>query len=171
MSEEENPRFHDTKRLLKQYRRISYSIMMSEAEFCNRVSDEYGIEATPFQVNAEMAGIDLSNTKLENYAHCIAKNRMMLDVLDSSLKLLRSDPENGELMYQVLYLTYFTPQKQKNVEQVMQVLFNQGFPMSQSSYFNYLNSALKAYDKILWGYTSRDTMEVLRERIDHPDGK
>jgi len=38
-----------------------------------------------------------------------------------------------------------------------------GFLMSQASYYNYLNAAIKAIDSILWGYTARDCIGIIKQ--------
>jgi len=42
-------------------------VKMSEADLNIRIEMAHGTQLSTFQVNAELAGIDLSNTKLENY--------------------------------------------------------------------------------------------------------
>ena len=59
--------FHNTKFLLKQYRRVAYSVLISESELNLRMEMEHGTRLSTLEVNAELAGIDLSNTKLESH--------------------------------------------------------------------------------------------------------
>lgn len=42
-------------------------------------------------------------------------------------------------------------------------LDRQGFPMSMVTYHSYLNMAIRAIDRILWGYTARDCMEIIKQ--------
>jgi len=35
--------------------------------------------------------------------------------------------------------------------------------MSMVTYHSYLNMAIKAIDRILWGYTARDCMEIIKQ--------
>ena len=37
------------------------------------------------------------------------------------------------------------------------------YPMSPASYHNYLNAAINALDRILWGYTARDCIGIIKE--------
>lgn len=154
---------HNTKYLLKQYRRVVYAVEVSESEMNLRMEMEHGTRLSTLEVNAELAGIDLSGTKLENYAKSIVRSRNMLQIIQNALDAVRKDPERGELMYQILYLTYFSPTKPKNREIVLIELDRLGFPMSLVTYHNYLNMAIRAIDHILWGYTARDCMDIVKQ--------
>lgn len=155
--------FHNTKYLLKQYRRVAYAIELSETEMNLRMEMEHGARLSTLEVNAELAGIDLSSTKLEGYARSVIRSKNMLEIINTALEAVREDPDRGELLYLVLYHTYFTKQKPKNRDQILRELEMKGFPMSVSSYHNYLNAAVKAIDRILWGYTARDCIELIKQ--------
>lgn len=153
---------HNTKYLLKQYRRVVYSVQVSESELNLRMEMEHGMKLSTLEVNAELAGIDLTGTKLEGYAQSVIRSKNMLQIIQNALDTVRMDPEHGELMYQVLFLTYFSPVKPKNREVILAALDKQGYPMSMVTYHNYLNMAIKAIDRILWGYTARDCIEIVK---------
>lgn len=155
--------FHNTKYLLKQYRRIAYAVQMSEAELNLRMEMSHGVMLSTFEVNAELAGVDLSNTRLEGYAQSVIRSKNMLAIINSALECVKDDPDHGELYYQVLYQTYFTQKKPKNTTHIVQELDRLDFPMSMSSYYNYLASAIKAIDRILWGYTARDCIDIIQQ--------
>ena len=72
--------FHNTKYLLKQYRRVAYAIELSETEMNLRMEMEHGARLSTLEVNAELAGIDLSSTKLESYARSVIRSKNMLDI-------------------------------------------------------------------------------------------
>ena len=161
--------FHNTKYLLKQFRRVRYAVRVSESDLNLRMEIEHGTELSTLEVNAELAGMDLSNTRLERYTRSIVRSRNMLRVIQSALDTVRMDPDDGERMYQILYLTYFTPVKPKNREAIMDELEKLGFPMSAVTYHAHLSSAIQAMDRILWGYTTRDCMEIIRQFL--PDSE
>lgn len=155
--------FHNTKYLLKQYRRIAYAVQMSESELNLRMEMAHGVMLSTMEINAELAGIDLSNTKLEGYAQSVIRSKNMLAIINSALDCVREDPDHGELYYQVLYQTYFTQKRPKNTAQIVQELDRLDFPMSMSSYYNYLTASIKAIDRILWGYTARDCIDIIQQ--------
>ena len=147
-------KYHNTRHLLKQYRKVAYAIQISEADMNVRMEMEHGTRLSTLEVNAELAGVDLSGSKLEGYARTVIRSKNMLQIMD---------PDRGELMYQVLYLTYFSKKKPANREVILAELDRQGFPMSMVTYHSYLNMAIRAIDRILWGYTARDCMEIIKQ--------
>lgn len=156
-------KYHNTKHLLKQYRRVAYAIQISEADMNARMEMEHGTQLSTLEVNAELAGVDLSGSKLEGYARTVIRSKNMLQIINNALNTVRLDPEHGELLYQVLYLTYFSQKKPVNREAILAELDHQGFQMSMVTYHSYLNMAIQAIDRILWGYTARDCMEIIKQ--------
>jgi hypothetical protein len=154
--------FHNTRFLLRQYRRVEYAIRISESDLNLRMEMEHGTQMSALEVNADLAGIDLTGSKLEGYTKSIIRSQKMLQIIQNALDTVRLDPENGELLYQVLFLTYFSPQKPKNREAIVDSLDRMGYPMSVATYHNYLNKGIRAIDHILWGYTTIDCMEIIR---------
>lgn len=156
-------KYHNTRHLLKQYRKVAYAIQISEADMNVRMEMEHGTSLSTLEVNAELAGVDLSGSKLEGYARTVIRSKNMLQIIDNALNTVRMDPDHGELMYQVLYLTYFSKKKPANREVILAELDRQGFSMSMVTYHSYLNMAIRAIDRILWGYTARDCMEIIKQ--------
>lgn len=155
--------FHNTKYLLKQYRRVEYAIQISESELNLRMEMAHGMQLSTLKVNADLAGIDLSGTKLEGHARSVIRSKNMLEIINSALEAVRGDPDRGELLYHVLYHTYFTKQKPRNRDQILHELDMKGYPMSSTTYHVNLNAAIKAIDRILWGYTARDCIELIKQ--------
>ena len=156
-------KYHNTKHLLKQYRRVAYAIQISETDMNVRMEMEHGTRLSTLEVNAELAGVDLSGSKLEGYARTVIRSKNMLQIIDNALEAVRMDPDQGEVMYQTLFVTYFSPKKLPNREAMLVELDRLGYPMSMRSYHNYLNMAIHAIDRILWGYTARDCMELIKQ--------
>lgn len=107
-------KYHNTRHLLKQYRKVAYAIQISEADMNVRMEMEHGTRLSTLEVNAELAGVDLSGSKLEGYARTVIRSKNMLQIIDNALNTVRMDPDHGELMYQVLFLTYFSRKKPAN---------------------------------------------------------
>lgn len=61
-------KYHNTRHLLKQYRKVAYAIQISEADMNVRMEMEHGTRLSTLEVNAELAGVDLSGSKLEGYS-------------------------------------------------------------------------------------------------------
>ena len=163
-SEENKPEdhFHHTRLLLRQFRRVEYAIRVSEADLNLRMEMEHGLQLSAFEINADLAGVDLTGSKLESYTQSVVRSRNMIRIIRNALDTVRLDPDSGELLYQVLYLTYFSPQKPKNRDAIIRMLEELGYSMSAATYHNYLNKGIRAIDHILWGYTALDCMEIIR---------
>lgn len=155
-------KYHNTRHLLKQYRKVAYAIQISEADMNVRMEMEHGTRLSTLEVNAELAGVDLSGSKLEGYARTVIRSKNMLQIIDNALNTVRMDPDHGELMYQVLYLTYFSKKKPANREVILAELDRQGFPMSMVTYHSYLNMAIRAIDRILADYDNSQPVSDLR---------
>lgn len=156
-------KYHNTRHLFKQYRKVSYAIQISESDMNVRMEMEHGTRLSTLEVNAELAGVDLSGSKLEGYARTVIRSKNMLQIIKNALNTVRLDPDHGELMYQILYLTYFSERKLANREAILAELERIGFQMSMVTYHSSLNMAIKAIDRILWGYTARDCMEIIKQ--------
>ena len=57
----ETDHFHNTKYLLKQYRRVEYSIRISEADLNLRMEMQHGMRLSTLKVNSELAGMEVNN--------------------------------------------------------------------------------------------------------------
>ena len=154
--------FHNTRYLLRQYRRVEYAIRISEADLNLRMEMEHGTQMSTLEINAELAGIDLTGSKLEGYTRSVIRSRHMLQIIRNALDAVRLDPDHGEQLYQILFVTYFSPQKPKNRDAIISEMERLGYPMSAATYHNYLNKGIHAIDHILWGYTAVDCMEIIR---------
>ena len=53
-------KYHNTRYLLKQYRKVAYAIQISESDMNVRMEMEHGTRLSTLEVNAELAGVDLS---------------------------------------------------------------------------------------------------------------
>jgi len=156
-------RFHSTKYLLRQYRRVAYAVKISEEDLNLRVEMAHGTSFSPTEVNAALAGIDLSNTKLEAYTTSLIRSQNMLRIIQRALETVREDPDDGERLYQILFVTYFKPQKPIDRNAILDELGRLGFPMSVVTYHTHLKKAIYAMDRILWGYTARDCMGIIKK--------
>ena len=141
-------KYHNTRHLLKQYRKVSYAIQISESDMNVRMEMEHGTRLSTLEVNAELAGVDLSGSKLEGYARTVIRSKNMLQIIKNALNTVRLDPDHGELMYQILYLTYFSERKMANREAILAELERIGFQMSMVTYHSYLNMAIKAISSL-----------------------
>ena len=51
-------KYHNTRYLLKQYRKVAYAIQISESDMNVRMEMEHGTRLSTLEVNAELAGVE-----------------------------------------------------------------------------------------------------------------
>ena len=67
----EDPRYHDTRRLLRKYRDVTWSLELSVQRLKGQFHVEYGTDIEGFLDSIYLAGADLGGTELEHHAQCI----------------------------------------------------------------------------------------------------
>lgn len=157
----ENPLYHDTWKLLKKYRDVVWSLELSIQQVRNRFELEYGSSIEDFLNSVYLAGADLSGSDTEHHAKCIERSYRMLKLLDSSVDLLRNKHKNGEVYYWLIYYTFLSPQQLRNVEEIIEKLRPHIRDISFRTYYRKRQEAIEALSSILWGYTSKDSIEIL----------
>ena len=157
----ENPLYHDTWKLLKKYRDVVWSLELSIQQVRNRFELEYGSSIEDFLDSVYLAGADLSGSDTEHHAKCIERSYWMLKLLDSSVDLLRNKHKNGEVYYWLIYYTFLSSQQLRNVEEIIEKLRPHIRDISFRTYYRKRQEAIEALSSILWGYTSKDSMEIL----------
>lgn len=157
----ENPLYHDTWKLLKKCRDVVWSLELSIQQVRNRFELEYGSSIEDFLDSVYLAGADLSGSDTEHHAKCIERSYRMLKLLDSSVDLLRNKHKNGEVYYWLIYYTFLSSQQLRNVEEIIEKLRPHIRDISFRTYYRKRQEAIEALSSILWGYTSKDSMEIL----------
>lgn len=159
----EDPRYHNTWRLLKRYRDVVWSLELSVQQLKNQFEIEYGSSIEDFLESAYLAGADLSGTQLEDHARCIERSNKMLTLLKNAVDMLRVKHKNGEVYYWLLYYSFLSPQQFKNVDEIVEQLRPHMRDISLPTYYRKRRQAVEALSSILWGYTSQECMEILAE--------
>lgn len=159
----EDPRYHDTWRLLKKYRDVVWSLELSVQQLKNQFEIEYGSSIEEFLESIYLAGADLGGTQLEDHARCIERSHKMLTLMTNSIDLLRNRHKNGEDYYWLLYYTYLSPQQLRNVEEIISQLRPHIRDISFRTYYRKRNEAVEALSSVLWGYSAQDSLEILKQ--------
>lgn len=159
----ENPLYHDTWQLLKKYRDVVWSLELSVQQVRNKFQIEFGKSVEDFLDSIYLAGADLSGTEIEHHARCIQRSAQMLKLLDSAVELLHTRHKDGEAYYWLLYYTYLTPQQPQNAYEIIDRLRPHIRDISYSTYFRRRQDAIEALSSILWGYTSKESIELLEQ--------
>lgn len=164
----EDPRYHDTWRLLKKYRDVVWSLELSVQQMKNQFQIEYGSSIEDFLESVYLAGADLGGTQLEDHARCIERSHKMLTLVNNSIELLRTRHKHGEDYYWLLYYTFLSPQQLKNVEEIIEQLRPHIRDISFRTYYRKRKVAVEALSSVLWGYTAQDSLQILQQFF--PDG-
>ena len=56
-------KYHNTRHLLRQYRKVAYAVEISETDMNVRMEMEHGTRLSTLKVNAELAGVDWCSRK------------------------------------------------------------------------------------------------------------
>lgn len=157
----EDPRYHDTWKLLKKYRDVVWSLELSVQQVKTRFQIEYETSIEDFLESVYLAGADLGGTDIEHQAQCIERSYKMLTLVQNAVELLRTRHKNGEAYYWLLYYTYLSPQELKNVEEIIEQLRPHIRDISFRTYYRRRKEAIEALSSVLWGYTSQDSLQIL----------
>lgn len=140
---EEDTRYHDTWKLLKKYRDVIWSLEVSVQQVKNQFRIDYDCSIEDFLESIYMAGADLGGTDIENHARCIERSYKMLTLLENSVNLLRTRHQSGEVYYWILYYSFLSPQKLKNVEEIIETLRPHIRDISPSTYYRIRKDAVQ----------------------------
>ncbi len=162
-SVEENPLFHDTWKLLKNYRDAVWNLELAVQQVRNTFEIEYGNSIEEFLDSIYLAGADIGGTRLENYAKSIERSNKMLNLLNYAVDILRSKHKHGEQYYWILYYSYLSPQQLQNTDEIIESLIPHIANISKRTYYRKRPEAVQALSSILWGYTSKDCLEMLNK--------
>lgn len=165
----EDPLYHDTWKLLKKYRDVVWSLELSVQQVRSKFEIEYGNSIEEFLDSIYLAGADLDGSDIEHHAKCIERSHKMLKLLDTAIDLLRNKHKNGESYYWILYYSFLSPQQLRNVEEIIENLRPYIWDISFRTYYRRRREAIDALSSVLWGYTSKDSMEILEKFF--PDEK
>ena len=158
---DEDTLFHNTEVLLKNYRDVVWSLEVAVHRVIQNFYQEYGRDIEGFLELTYEAGLDLNGTEIEAQTKTIARSRNMLRMIDCSVDLLRTKHKNGELYYWILYYTYLSPQEMQNIDEIVDKLKDYMKDISRSTYFRKKNEAVMQLGRVLWGYTSRECLNIV----------
>lgn len=92
----EDPRYHNTWKLLKKYRDVVWSLELSVQQVRTQFQIEYDTSIEDFLESIYLAGADLGGTDIEHQARCIERSHKMLTLVQNAVDLLRTRHKNGE---------------------------------------------------------------------------
>ena len=160
-TEMENPLYHDTWMLLRKYRDVVWSLELSVQQVRRQFQIEFGSSIEDFLDSIYLAGVDFADTSIQEHARSIERSYKMLKLMENAVNLLRSKHKFGETYYWILYYSYLSPQQYKNAEEIIEQLQPHIQDISYRTYFRKRKEAINAFSSILWGYSSKDSLNLL----------
>ena len=89
----------------------------------------------------------------------------MLQLVDSAVAMMRNKHKHGELYYQVLYYNFLCEHEYGSLDDVLEALNEAGIMISRRTMFDYRTHAINLVSTYLWGYTAKDTQNILAKFI------
>ena len=160
-NEMENLLYHDTWMLLRKYRDVVWSLELSVQQVRRQFQIEFGSSIEDFLDSIYLAGVDFADTGIQEHARSIERSYKMLKLMENAVNLLRSKHKFGETYYWILYYSYLSPQQYKNTEEIIEQLQPHIRDISYRTYFRKRKETIDAFSSILWGYSSKDSLNLL----------
>ena len=134
--------YHNTMLMLQHYRDITWVLEC----FPTNIAAELDLPMNDLDALLSLvsAEIGMNNVKLENRLQSVQRSRLLLDRINEALTVLRQKPGNGELMYQVIYETFITPEKLSHAE----ILYR--LNISSRHYYRVRQQAINILSIRLW---------------------
>ena len=140
--------YHNTLMLLKNYRTIAWMLEC----FPDNVAEELD---RPFEnlddlidhIDVEMS---MGNRKLESRIEGVRKSRSLLDRVNEALTVLKKKPENGEILYNLIYQTFITPENLSLTD----ILYR--LDISPRHYYRLRSQAITILSIRLWAAPAKD---------------
>lgn len=148
VKEKKKNSYHNTMMLLQHYRTIVW-VMECFPETIEAELDSpfESLDALLSRVDAEVA---MGNKRLENRLEEARKSRMLIDRVNEALTVLKKKPENGEKLYQLIYLTYIAPERLNHTELLYRL------DISSRHYYRLRQQAITILSIRLWSAPGAD---------------
>lgn len=134
--------YHNTQMMLKHYRDIVWALEC----FPEQVAEELDrplkdLDALLSMVDTQLA---MGNARLEHRMLSIKQSRLLLDRINDALTVLQQKPGNGEMMYNIIFQTFVTPDKLTHQE----ILYR--LDISDRHYYRLRQQAVNILSIRLW---------------------
>jgi len=127
----------------------------------NQFKMQYGSSIDEILDSVYMAGMDLEDCEIRGHTKSIERSNKMLNLLNSSVELLRENHKNGEQYYWILYYAFLSSHEAANTEEILELLEKHMERPSYRTYFRKRDQAIRALSMILWGYTANEISDLL----------
>ena len=140
--------YHNTLLLLSNYRNILWQTDCEIEAIASELNVPLkNLDALLSRVDAE---IGMENRRLELNLERLAKTRQLLDRINEALTALKRKPDNGPLLYDLIYMTYISDEKLLQTD----VLFR--LNISRRHYYRLKEQAINIISLRLWSSPTSD---------------
>ena len=140
--------FHNTELLLRHYRSIAWLLECFPDTIAKELEESFtDLDSMINRLDVEMAR---GNKKIERRLESIEKTRLIVDKINEALTVLKKKPDDGEIMYEVIRLTYIEPETLNHNE----LLFR--LNLSSRHYYRIREQAISIISIRLWSSPSKE---------------
>ena len=134
--------YHNTQLMLQHYRDLVWVM----ETIPNELKSELDIPLADLDALISRLDIELSlnNRRFESRLDALIKNRALVDRLNEAINLLKTKPDEGELMYQIIYYT-FIGEKMNSVYDILNKI-----GIAKTRYYKLRKKAITMISVKLW---------------------
>lgn len=140
--------YHNTLLLLSNYRNMLWQTDCEIEAIASELNLPLrNLDAILSRIDAE---IGMNNRRLELNLERLEKTRQLLDRINDALTALKRKPDNGQMLYDIIYMTYIAEEKLLQTD----VLFR--LNISRRHYYRLKEQAINIISLRLWSSPSLD---------------
>ena len=140
--EQKKQAYHNTELLLKHYRTMAWLLECMPNTIAAELDERFEtVDELIGKLDVEMA---YGNKKLESRLQNVQKTRLLLDRVNEALTVLKRKPEDGQRLYDLIYLTYITPEPLTHPELLYRL------NTSSRQYYRWREQAINILSIRLW---------------------
>lgn len=157
--------YHNTELLLKKYREVVLSIEVAAAQAEFNFETEMECKLTEYLEMSYATAANFEGTRIVEQMRIMERNKKMLSMINCAVKIVRERLLEGEEYYWILYYTYLSDKPCKRTEDIIKLVSEKTEMMSWRNYFYKRKKAIEKLSNVLWGFTSKDCVDVLNAYI------
>ena len=140
--EQKKQAYHNTELLLKHYRTMAWLLECMPNTIAAQLDERFEtVDELIGKLDVEMA---YGNKKLESRLQNVQKTRLLLDRVNEALTVLKRKPGDGQRLYDLIYLTYITPEPLTHPELLYRL------NTSSRQYYRWREQAINILSIRLW---------------------
>ena len=140
--EQKKQAYHNTELLLKHYRTMAWLLECMPNTIAAELDERFEtVDELIVKLDVEMA---YGNKKLESRLQNVQKTRLLLDRVNEALTVLKRKPGDGQRLYDLIYLTYITPEPLTHPELLYRL------NTSSRQYYRWREQAINILSIRLW---------------------